>query len=124
MISGALLREARLRAGLTQAGLARRGGTSQSAIARWEAGGSPPSLERLRGLLAECGFELRIGIERLDSGQRTLIESRLALTPEQRLDDLARTVRFLSEGRRAMAGALARQGKVPRRPRSGARTAG
>lgn len=118
MLSGSLIREARVRAGLTQAELARRAGTSQSAVARWETGASPPSLERLRGVLAACGLELRIAMEEPDEGQRTLIESRLAVPPERRLEDLTSTVQFLRQGRAAMADALIRKGKAARGTRS------
>src|SRR5262245_50247524 len=55
-----LIREARRRAGLTQAELAARVGTTQSAIARLEAGRSSPSLRRLTVLVDACGLELRV----------------------------------------------------------------
>src|SRR5919198_5258160 len=58
-MDGGLVREARLRAGLTQAELADRVGTTQSAIARVERGGSAPSLARVRELVTACGLELR-----------------------------------------------------------------
>ena len=54
------MREARLRAGLTQTQLAERVGTTQSAIARLERSRSTPSLARLRQLVAACGLELRV----------------------------------------------------------------
>lgn len=59
MRGGALVREARERAGLTQAQLAARAGTTQSAIARLE-NGAEPSLPRLSDLLGACGLEMRI----------------------------------------------------------------
>jgi transcriptional regulator with XRE-family HTH domain len=49
-----------LRAGLTQAQLAERVGTTQSAIARVERGRTVPSLARVRELVTACGLELRI----------------------------------------------------------------
>ncbi|HET6638872.1 MAG TPA: helix-turn-helix transcriptional regulator [Gemmatimonadota bacterium] len=104
MTSADLLREARLRAGLTQAELAARVGTTQSAIARWEAGATRPSLESLRRLVRACGLELRLAIEDHDPGDASLIEGTLALTPAERLDQLVRTVAFIREGRAAMAG--------------------
>ena len=55
-----LLREARLGAGLSQHALARRAGTSQPAVARYESGASTPSLATLRRLLAAAGQELAI----------------------------------------------------------------
>ena len=62
MITGHLVRRARRRAGLTQADLAARVATTQSAVARWETGGATPSLETLRGIIEACGFELGYGI--------------------------------------------------------------
>ena len=103
MISGDILREARLRAGLTQAELAARAGTTQSAIARWESGATRPSLESLRRLIHACGLELRLGLEDRDSVDASQIEGNLALTAAQRLDQLVRAVAFIREGRAAMA---------------------
>jgi uncharacterized protein len=62
----ALLRSVRLSAGLTQDALARRAGTSQSAVARYESGASTPSLTTLERLLAAAGQELVIGLRTLD----------------------------------------------------------
>ncbi|MGH2920822.1 MAG: helix-turn-helix transcriptional regulator [Gaiellaceae bacterium] len=47
MRSAAVIREARLRAGLTQQELAARSGRERSVIARWEQGVVSPSLETL-----------------------------------------------------------------------------
>lgn len=55
-----LLREARLEAGLTQAALAARAGTSQPALARYETGAVIPSLPTLERLLEGCGRALLI----------------------------------------------------------------
>jgi DNA-binding XRE family transcriptional regulator len=57
-----LVREARKRAGLTQEDLAARAGTTQSAIARLEAGRTAPGFERVVSLVAACGMELRVNI--------------------------------------------------------------
>lgn len=58
-VSG-LIRSARARAGLTQAGLAKAAGTSQPAIARYESGAAQPSLATLHRLLAACGERLEV----------------------------------------------------------------
>ncbi|HEY3959487.1 MAG TPA: helix-turn-helix domain-containing protein [Solirubrobacteraceae bacterium] len=50
-----LLRQARLEAGLTQAELAERAGTSQPAVARYERGSVEPSMSTFERLLAVCG---------------------------------------------------------------------
>jgi transcriptional regulator with XRE-family HTH domain len=57
-----LVREARKRSDLSQQELAARAGTTQSAIARLEAGGSSPGFERVIQLVAACGLELRVAI--------------------------------------------------------------
>ena len=52
----------RVEAGLTQAELAERMGTTQSAIARMEGGGTRPTLETLEKLAAAVGGELVVGV--------------------------------------------------------------
>jgi transcriptional regulator with XRE-family HTH domain len=102
MNSASIVREARLRAGLSQKALGDRLGTTQSAVARWEAGRTHPSAETLGRLANACGLELRPALIDLDPGDAILIESTLLLTPEQRLDALVRTVSFIRSGRRAV----------------------
>ena len=63
MTSSALIRDARLAAGLSQAELARRSGTSQPAIARYEAGTSSPSIVTLDRVLRAAGRRLVLGTE-------------------------------------------------------------
>jgi transcriptional regulator with XRE-family HTH domain len=55
MTAGELVRERRIRHGLTQRRLARRAGTSQSAIARIESGKEDVTWQRLRLLLMVMG---------------------------------------------------------------------
>jgi transcriptional regulator with XRE-family HTH domain len=52
----------RTEAGLTQAELAERMGTTQSAIARMEGGGTRPSLDTLEKVAAAVGQELVVGL--------------------------------------------------------------
>jgi transcriptional regulator with XRE-family HTH domain len=85
VISGDLLREARLRAGLTQRELARRAGTTQPAIARWESGGVLPSFERLRELVRACGLELTVGLATYDDSHDEWIHRALRQSPAERL---------------------------------------
>jgi transcriptional regulator with XRE-family HTH domain len=54
------LRDARRRAGLTQADLARRAGTSQATISAYEHGRKAPSVETLGRLLAATGTRLTV----------------------------------------------------------------
>lgn len=54
------LRRARLRAGLTQAALAARAGTSQATLSAYESGSKQPSIETLTRLLAGAGSRLSV----------------------------------------------------------------
>lgn len=60
--SGALLREARTRAGLTQAELALRAGTTQSVISAYESGRRQPALPTLARLVEASGQELEVRV--------------------------------------------------------------
>lgn len=87
MVSADLLRQARLRAGLSQAELGRRVGRPQSQIARWETGRVEPSLETLRRLIRACGLELTYGLANYDDSYLPYIERLLDLAPQERLED-------------------------------------
>ena len=83
---GQLLKDARLRHGVTQIGLAARAGTTQSAISRVEKGAISPTVETLRSLLAAVGEELGVGSHERDAGvDRSLLRANLALTPAERV---------------------------------------
>lgn len=56
--SGTLLREARRRAGLTQAEVGRRSGLTQSVVSAYESGARQPSLPMLLNLIAATGHAL------------------------------------------------------------------
>ena len=58
--------ERRLALGLSQSDLARRCGTSQSAIARLESGGRPPRIDTLLRLAEALGCELAIELRPRD----------------------------------------------------------
>ncbi|MGH3931299.1 MAG: helix-turn-helix domain-containing protein [Pseudonocardiaceae bacterium] len=57
---GRFLREIRVEADLTQAVVARRAGTSQAAVARYENGVASPAVATLERLVAACGRTLAI----------------------------------------------------------------
>lgn len=61
---GPTIREARLRASLTQAELAERSGTSQATLSAYEGGHKTPSAETLDRVLAAAG--VRLAIEQAD----------------------------------------------------------
>lgn len=60
MSAATLIRAARVSAGLTQTELARRAGTSQPAIVRYESGESSPSVATLERLLRAAGQRLEL----------------------------------------------------------------
>ena len=86
MLSGDLLREARRRAGLTQAELARRSGAGRSLISRYERGEVEPGLEALRRLIRACGLDLSFRLVNADTEDHDLglIVASLAMTPAER----------------------------------------
>ncbi len=59
--AAALIRQARRDAGLSQAGLARRLGVSQAAIAKLERAGSNPTIDTLDDVLWAAGRRLELG---------------------------------------------------------------
>lgn len=85
MVSGILLREARLRAGLSQAELARRAGKQRSAIGRWERGEVQPSFETLRELVRACGLDIGYGLYKYDDHDALLVRDSLRASPARRL---------------------------------------
>jgi transcriptional regulator with XRE-family HTH domain len=95
MRSAALIREARLRAGLTQYQLAERTGRGRSVIARWEQGAVAPSLESLLELIRACGFELPLELVPREPTDTERLEKNALLSPERRVH------RFLQSRSRA-----------------------
>jgi transcriptional regulator with XRE-family HTH domain len=91
MVSADLIREARLRAGLTQSELANRSGRERSVIARWEQGGSAPSLETLLDLLAVCGYDLPLELADRDEDLLARLHESALLSPERRLERMLDT---------------------------------
>lgn len=105
MSAGQLLRDARVRHGLTQTQLAIRARTSQAAISRIERGLVSPTVETLQKLLAMVNEELALDARRIDWGHdRTLNRSSLARSVGGRIanaesfDDFARTLREAGRG--------------------------
>ena len=103
-----LVRDARKKAGLTQAELAERAGVTQSMVARLERGGSNPTFLTLERLLHAAGHRLELSAvhQGLRTVDETLIEQQLSLSPAERiraLDARQKTARLLAD-----AGARAR----------------
>ena len=98
MHAAQFVREARLRAGLTQRALASRAGVSQPLVARIETGQVEPSFERLLELVRACGFDLEIHVVPLDEDAWTLVEQGAQLDPDARLNRLLAGVELAREG--------------------------
>jgi len=88
MWSAILIREARLRAGLTQQELADRSGRERSVIARWEQGAVAPSLEALLEVIEACGFDLPLELTVRDKSADERLRRNARLSPERRVQRL------------------------------------
>ena len=102
MSSATLIRQARKRANLTQAELAAKVATTQSAVARWERGASHPSVERLQSLVEACGLELQVGLTPRDDDEIAALRRNLALSVDERVERVVQVHRFVQAGRAAM----------------------
>jgi transcriptional regulator with XRE-family HTH domain len=101
-MSGSLLvREVRKRKRLTQTELARRLGTTQSAVARLESGETRPRFDTVVAAVRACGLDLHFALAELDRDHRPLIEDSLSVTLVQRLADLVDRLRAEETLRRA-----------------------
>ncbi|HEY1365551.1 MAG TPA: helix-turn-helix transcriptional regulator [Gaiellaceae bacterium] len=92
MTSGALIRQARMRAGLSQVELSKRSGKDRAQIARWERDVVIPSLETLRELLQACGYDLELALVPYepDPKQEARLRKTLERTPQERLQAMLR----------------------------------
>jgi transcriptional regulator with XRE-family HTH domain len=98
-----LLRDARRRAGLTQAELARRLGVSQAAVAKLESARANPTVDTLDKALWAAGHRLTLDATARRPGvDEGLIRRHLELSPAERIRDI--------ESMYAQAQTLARAG--------------
>ena len=96
---GPLIREARLRAGLTQQELAERTGRERSVIARWEQGAVSPSIDNLLAVVHACGFDLPLVLVPRDTSRKVRLEEGRQLSPERRVDRMLERVGAGEAGR-------------------------
>jgi transcriptional regulator with XRE-family HTH domain len=102
-----LLKDARLRAGLTQADLAGRLGVSQAAIAKLERPGANPTVDTLDRALWATGHLLTLDAPAHAPGvDESLIRRQLELTPAQRIRGIE--TMYAQMRRLARAGARSR----------------
>jgi len=97
-----MIREARQASGLSQAALAERLSTTQSAVSRWERGHDEPRLSTLDSILRACGRQLVLTSEVAthDDVDRAQIRQQLAMTPDERLASVTNVSTFVSSARR------------------------
>ena len=90
MTSAQVIREARLKASLTQAELAERLGRDRAQVARWETGGQEPSFEHVRAAVEACGFVLKVEIAEREENPAldAQLETSLLQAPQQRVQAL------------------------------------
>jgi transcriptional regulator with XRE-family HTH domain len=101
--SATLIQQARRRAGMTQAELAGRVGTTQSAVARWERGAVRPTVERLESLVEACGLELELGLVGPATDELATLRRNLTLSVDERVTRIVALHRFVAAGRAAVA---------------------
>ena len=87
-----LIREARLRAGLTQAELAKLTGRERSVLARWEQGAVSPSFDNMLDVIESCGFELPLLLVPRETSLDDRLEKNRKLSPERRAQRLLAAV--------------------------------
>ncbi|MBW2235331.1 MAG: helix-turn-helix transcriptional regulator, partial [Deltaproteobacteria bacterium] len=103
-----VVREARRRAGLTQAQLAERAGVPKSTVGRIESGARVPSTKMVERLVRAAGLEVSVSLSEPDAGTDSMFERTLRRSPAERLADATRVARFVLRGRREVAAAADR----------------
>jgi transcriptional regulator with XRE-family HTH domain len=90
MTGAQIIRQARLKAGLTQSELAERLGRDRAQVARWEIGGQQPSFENVQAAVEACGLALRLEIVEREPTPAldTEVETSLLQAPQQRVQSL------------------------------------
>lgn len=107
MTPPALIRHARRLAGLSQAELATRLGTTQSAIARLERGTANPRVNTLERVLSACGQKLELTSQPDNPGvDESQVAERLRVAPAERLKSFERS--YADVRKVALAGRRAR----------------
>lgn len=94
-MAGTLIREARKRAGLSQAALGHRLGVPGSAIGRWERGEVDPGFDSVLRTVRATGLDLTMALTSSDDHDVTLIRRTLSQTPQSRLEEMVTAVRAL-----------------------------
>ena len=124
--SRSILKLARTMGRLTQAQLAEKSGTTQSAISDIESGKTSPTVDTLVRLIAACGLEMRPGLDKPDTHDPSRLAFQQMIDPaliaeherqdQLRLERLKRDRR--NKRRRERRAAVASQRDSSRRERS------
>ena len=83
-----MLREARLRAGLSQQQLAEASGKDRTVIARYEQGVVAPSIDTLVEMMRACGFDILLELVPFEPELSERMVELQRLSPERRLDEM------------------------------------
>ncbi len=81
-----MIREARLRAGLTQTELSELTGRERSVIARWEQGVISPPVDSLMEIIHACGFDLPFTLVPVDESADAELREALLAPPSERVE--------------------------------------
>lgn len=94
MTSGMIIRDARMRARLSQAELGARVGRDRAQIARWESDEVQPAFETLVELVEACGFEFDFVLRPMDADATgaAQLSKNLLRSPQDRVRKLLRAV--------------------------------
>jgi transcriptional regulator with XRE-family HTH domain len=88
VVSASLIRQARMRAGLSQQQLAERCGKAKVQIGRWETGIVAPSLDTLLDLVRACGFDLSLLLEPYEPVDDRPLNELQRISPERRVQNM------------------------------------
>jgi len=100
-----LVREARLRSGLSQSALAQRLEMPQSTVARWETGSMEPSFANVLRAVKACDLDLELALVPRDRELERQVDAYLAMSPGERLAQNVYMVDFVEGARRRMVAA-------------------
>src|SRR5689334_13667252 len=95
-VAGALIREARLRAGLTQTELGARTGKDRAQIARWERDDVAPNIDTVLKLIRACGYDLSLDMVEYREPEDGALADTARLTPQERVARMLRRLETAS----------------------------
>lgn len=88
VVTANLIREARMRAGLTQTQLGERIGKATVQIGRWETGAVAPTVDTLLAIVRACGFDLPLMLQPYDPIDDRELLALQRRSPEQRVQHM------------------------------------